>query len=358
MTRHQETCDAVDQFGVPREVPLLRGAWKRWPNNPGSPGRADVLHEYCPPVHVESEMDQLVAWHAAHADVAPVVEAAWLHHRFTEIHPFQDGNGRIAGALATLVFLRAHGFPMVVTRDDRAPYIDALRVADRGDLRPLIDLFVTIQRRALLRALSDGADVMSGDATLESIVGAAVERLVSRDVDRRDRMALVTVRLAGVAQTVLESVRGVLERATAAQSIAVRVAVYRSAADSTHYFTRQIVDVARKLDYFANLAAPRSWIRLRIQTQFPTNFVVSWHHAGPDGAGLVVATAFLFHWVRDLEPGASEEDLDREPVRTERCCDQPFVVAVDRDPTQQDAEFKAWLERVIVIGLDAWRRRL
>ena len=33
------------------------------------------------------------------------VEAAWLHHRFTQIHPFEDGNGRVARALASLVFI-------------------------------------------------------------------------------------------------------------------------------------------------------------------------------------------------------------------------------------------------------------
>ena len=44
--------------------------------------------------------------HRNHHDVAPEVEAAWLHHRFTQIHPFQDGNGRIARALATLIFVK------------------------------------------------------------------------------------------------------------------------------------------------------------------------------------------------------------------------------------------------------------
>jgi Fic family protein len=49
-------------------------------------------------VHVAAEMDKLVELHREHraAGVAPEVESAWLHHRFTQIHPFQDGNGRVA----------------------------------------------------------------------------------------------------------------------------------------------------------------------------------------------------------------------------------------------------------------------
>ena len=79
-------------------------------------------------------MDRLLAMHREHGQrgVAPEVEAAWLHHRFTQIHPFQDGNGRVARALATLVMIRAGWFPLVVTDAGRADYIEALEIADGG----------------------------------------------------------------------------------------------------------------------------------------------------------------------------------------------------------------------------------
>lgn len=61
MTRNQSTWTAVDQFGVAREVDLLHGEYKRWPNNPRRPD--GTMHEYCPPVHVAAEMDRLVELH-------------------------------------------------------------------------------------------------------------------------------------------------------------------------------------------------------------------------------------------------------------------------------------------------------
>jgi Fic family protein len=70
-----------------------------------------------------------------------------LHHAFTQIHPFEDGNGRVARALASLIFLKPSWFPVVVTRDDREKYIEALERADSGELRPLVALFVQSQRR-------------------------------------------------------------------------------------------------------------------------------------------------------------------------------------------------------------------
>ena len=106
LTAHQECVEARDPEGRYLQVPLRRGVWKQRPNNPQ---REDgSVHEYCPPEHVASEMDRLMEMHEDHLEqgVPPEVEAAWFHHRFTQIHPFQDGNGRVARALATLVFLR------------------------------------------------------------------------------------------------------------------------------------------------------------------------------------------------------------------------------------------------------------
>ena len=150
---HQETASGRDIFGRRVEMPLAKGEYKKRPNNLVRPD--GLVHEYCPPEQVASEMDRLLAMHQEHGDrgVPPEVEAAWLHHRFAQIHPFQDGNGRVARALATLVMIRAGWFPPVVTDAGRADYIDALGAADAGDLRPLVRLFSGIQVRAFEGAI-------------------------------------------------------------------------------------------------------------------------------------------------------------------------------------------------------------
>ncbi len=152
ITRSQETASGVDTFGRRVEIPLRKGAYKLRPNNPT---RADgSVHAYCPPEQVTVEMERLVDLHDRYLedDVPPEVLSAWLHHRFVQIHPFQDGNGRVARALATLVLLSAGWFPLVIHRDQRAAYIDALEDADRGDLAPLVEMFASDQRKALIHA--------------------------------------------------------------------------------------------------------------------------------------------------------------------------------------------------------------
>ena len=99
-------------------------------------------------------MERLIGMYRnAEPSYPPEVKSAWLHHRFTQVHPFQDGNGRVARALASLVFLREGLFPLVIRESDRQEYIGALEAADAGDLSQLINLFARRQRDAILKAL-------------------------------------------------------------------------------------------------------------------------------------------------------------------------------------------------------------
>jgi prophage maintenance system killer protein len=153
LLRHVRTHTVKDSLGNFFDVPLQKGAYKAQPN---SPTRSDgTVHEYCPPEHVASEMDRLVEIHTKHvqAKLPAEVQAAWLHHAFTQIHPFEDGNGRVARTLASLVFVKAGAFPLVITRDDHVRYIEALEKADEGNIRPLVEMFVSAERRVSIRAL-------------------------------------------------------------------------------------------------------------------------------------------------------------------------------------------------------------
>ena len=70
-------------------------------------------------------------------------------------HPFQDGNGRVARALASIVLLRAELFPLHVRREDREDYLDALERADGGSLDSLVQLFAARERNDVLWAVSE-----------------------------------------------------------------------------------------------------------------------------------------------------------------------------------------------------------
>jgi len=168
-TRHQETTRAMTPDGNFVKIPLIKGDWKKSPNNPKQ--NDETIHEYSPPEQVASEMDRLLNMHHSHLEegISPEVEAAFLHHRFTQIHPFQDGNGRVARALASLVLIQAGYFPFVVRDEERAEYIDALEEADNKNITELIQFIIEKQKELLYKALTEAQklDVDRGISTIQ-----------------------------------------------------------------------------------------------------------------------------------------------------------------------------------------------
>ena len=163
LTRHQDT--AVGIHGITGEriqIPLRKGDYKIRPNNPR---REDgFIHEYCPPEQVDSEMDRFLEFHRSHADreLPTEVEAAWLHHAFVRIHPFQDGNGRISRLLAAYAFARNGEFPPVVPADGKFIYIRALERADDGDFQHFVDYLALRSQESTADAVGLARSILSG----------------------------------------------------------------------------------------------------------------------------------------------------------------------------------------------------
>ena len=138
LTRHQTSATGIDPFGNRIQIPLRRGEWKIRLNNPR---RADGhVHEYCPPEQVQAEIDQLFAFHDGRSGLglAPEVEAAWLHHEFVRIHPFQDGNGRVSRLLMAFAYAKAGEFPPIVHAQNKLDYITGLEAADCGNFMTFV----------------------------------------------------------------------------------------------------------------------------------------------------------------------------------------------------------------------------
>lgn len=122
-------------------------------------------------------MDHLVAMHVSQMKegVAPEVEAAGLPHRFSQIHLFQDSNGRVSRALASVALIRDGLFPLVRTRDDENKYLDALETPDRENLRPWMELFANLQRAQLRKATALSENILSVGADIASILNGLLQ---------------------------------------------------------------------------------------------------------------------------------------------------------------------------------------
>lgn len=110
-----------------------------------------------PAYEVPHLIGKLVDWCSRDPDeLRPIELAAILHHRFVWIHPFHDGNGRIARLLMNLELTRS-GYPIaVILNVDRGKYYDTLKKADKGDPTSLVNFVASAVERSLdlyLRAL-------------------------------------------------------------------------------------------------------------------------------------------------------------------------------------------------------------
>ena len=163
LTRHQDTAVGIHGLTGKRvQIPLVKGDYKVRPNNPR---RQDgFVHEYCPPEQVRSELDRLLEFHHAHAerDLPTEVEAAWLHHEFVRVHPFQDGNGRMSRLLVAYVFVRNGEFPPIIAKDRKDDYIDMLETADEGDLRPFVAHLAVLSQLTTQRAVLLANQILAG----------------------------------------------------------------------------------------------------------------------------------------------------------------------------------------------------
>lgn len=342
LTRHQATSDAVDSQGNFVQVPLRRGEWKMLPNDPGDVGGGIARHQYCPPEQTASEMDRLVAMHAQHGNVHPVVEAAWLHHRFTQVHPFQDGNGRVARALASLVCIRGGGFPVVVMREQKADYIRALEAADQGDLAPLVAMFERQQRAALLRAVAHAEEVIAAPGTVKAAIADAKRRMESFSDGVPGPVRSLTTELCAIARVRLAEIAADLQAAFAGK---VTAEVREDLGDAP--LVIPILGVALRTGHGVNVGGTVLAVDLRLVNGGATRISVAFAPMGSPTLGLMAAVAFFV---------GRPDPLRVDGTRVDALYDTPFTLTGDRAADEVKAAFVTWLEPVLARGIAFWQR--
>jgi len=73
----------------------------------GAMGKEKVHYDAIPVARVKNEMDHFLRWFNGETKIDPVMKAAIAHFWFIIIHPFDDGNGRIARAISDMLLARA-----------------------------------------------------------------------------------------------------------------------------------------------------------------------------------------------------------------------------------------------------------
>ncbi len=72
-------------------------------------------------------------------ELDPIILATLFHYKFLRIHPFDDGNGRVARILMNFILMKFGYPPIVIKTEDKENYYAVLRLADAGDMEPFIE---------------------------------------------------------------------------------------------------------------------------------------------------------------------------------------------------------------------------
>jgi len=149
-----KSTNAIDQFGQSIQKPATPGVYKKRPNHVLQ--QDGTIHHYVDPIQVQIEMENLVNWINKNNDtVHPVIIGAVAHYNMVRIHPFDDGNGRGARILMNLILMK-YGFPPAIIKNEkRRKYIDCLKSADTGELKPFIEFIIESLTDTLNMILSE-----------------------------------------------------------------------------------------------------------------------------------------------------------------------------------------------------------
>jgi Fic family protein len=196
---------------------IRAGAWRNDSTGPmevvsGPVGKERVHFQAPPAKRLDGEMKEFLDWFNANADTDPVLKAGLAHLWFVTIHPFDDGNGRIARAIADMALARSENSPQrfysmsAQIRQERGAYYEILEETQKGtlDITPWMEWFLGCLGRAIDGAQTTLGGVLAKARFWEAIAGVAInerQRLVLKRLLDGFEGKLTTSKYAKLAKT-------------------------------------------------------------------------------------------------------------------------------------------------------------
>lgn len=346
VTKQQEYIVAITPQGEKVQIKLLKGEFKQTENNPR---REDgKIFRYCPPIHVASEMDKLIEIHTDlwSKNINPIIIASFVHHAFTQIHPFQDGNGRIARLIASLILIRGNLFPFTVRRDEKVRYIQALEKADEGIPQDLVSFFCDIQKRNIENALNYKSE--KSQTSLEEIAKLFTEKvevLNSRVREQRQRLLdknreIIFEKTNEIVDTIKEELFHLIPIDKARIYID---SVYPTD-DWYHKYTFQIGKYAKSNSYYFNKYLPRGYFKIifSVSQEKKYELIISIHHYSYDDSVIAIGSFLEF----TEHHGEENEERTTIPINM-----KPYTISLEGDSAQHLGNLNHYIRDVVKIGL-------
>jgi len=119
--------------------------------------KGEILHQGVAASQLNLALKDMISWHKENKDkFKPLVMAAIVHNQFENIHPFQDGNGRVGRLLLNFILLKNEYPPINITLEDRAEYYSTLQEYEKKqNLKPTVEFLVKQYKKTLKRVSTE-----------------------------------------------------------------------------------------------------------------------------------------------------------------------------------------------------------
>ena len=344
-TRHQDYAEGRNQFGNKTKIPLIKGRFKERENNPTREDGTVIL--YCPPEHVDAEMDRLIEIYndLVERKVKPIIIATWVHHAFTTIHPFQDGNGRVVRLIASLILIKYNYFPITVLREEaKIKYIKALELADNGEPQELINYFAEIEKRNIEEALNIKE---VNNTSLSEVTNIFKQKVQNKQKEQQKKFEkLLADRRLQVFEYCNKFLNEYLNKLQKEFSDSVNFSIGSSTPNDTtkqHYYYEQIVSYAKMHNYFFNRSMPRAYFKFKIELFDSKKYElgVTIHHFGYDDSTIAIGAFLEYKGVGIADDKDTTIPLD---IR-------PHIISIHDEVESKEKNIRLHLESILTVTI-------
>jgi Fic family protein len=148
---------AKTEDGIPTVRHIAIGQYKTSPNHVLT--KTGEMFYFASPEETPAKMEELMVWYNENLnnkDTNAVLFATEFHYKFIRIHPFDDGNGRMARLLMNLILMQKGYPPAIIKSEDKEEYYNALQQADADQIEYFFN-YLCIQVIRSLELMIKGA---------------------------------------------------------------------------------------------------------------------------------------------------------------------------------------------------------
>ncbi|MHC1708567.1 MAG: Fic family protein [Bacteroidales bacterium] len=194
--------NAITPDGQPTKKRISIGQYKTTPNHVKT--NTGEIFYFATPEETPAKMEELMVWYNENKDnkdIHSILFATEFHYRFIRIHPFDDGNGRIARLIMNFLLLGKGYPPAIIKTEEKGDYFATLQLADSGQLEYFFN-YVCIQVIHSLELMLKGArgESIEDEDDLDKKLVLLRQEVESEDVENEIK-ARLTINLVQHALT-------------------------------------------------------------------------------------------------------------------------------------------------------------